>query len=87
MVQQTFLTTVDNPYDPQKQFDDWFRYDTEKGYNTCSYLDRIANVSDDLSEEEKDVEYERAMDEIIKYDFSNVYTKVKKEIGEYDDAE
>ena len=72
------LTTHDNPYDPFEQFDSWFRFDTDKGYNSCSYLDRIARTSEQLSDEENDQEIERAIDEIIKYDFMNVYKKVTK---------
>lgn len=73
------LTTVDNPFDPFAQFDSWFLYDVEKGYNSCAYLDRIAKTSDQLSDEENAEEIERAIDEIIKYDFMNIYKKVKKE--------
>ena len=72
------LTTIDNPYDPFTQFDDWFIFDTEKGYNSCSRLDRIVNICDDMSEAEINAEIERAIDEIIKYDFLNVYKKVKR---------
>lgn len=72
------LTTIDNPFDPFTQFDDWFIFDTEKGYNSCSRLDRIVNLCDDMSEVEINEEIERAIDEIIKYDFLNVYKKVKK---------
>ena len=72
------LTTVDNPFDPFTQFDDWFLFDTEKGYNSCSRLDRITNLSDEMSEVEVNEEIERAIDEIIKYDFLNVYKKVTK---------
>ena len=71
------LTTIDNPFDPFEQFTSWFLFDVEKGYNSCSYLMRIAKISDDLSDEEKDLEIERAIDEIIKYDFMNIYKKVK----------
>jgi hypothetical protein len=70
------LTTFDNPYDPFEQFSSWFLFDTEKGYNTCAYLGRIAHTSDQLSDEENDQEIERAIDEIIKYDFMNIYKKV-----------
>ena len=50
MVEECMLTTFDNPYDPFEQFASWFLFDVEKGYNTCSYLGRIVNLSDDLSE-------------------------------------
>jgi hypothetical protein len=70
------LTTFDNPYDPFEQFTSWFLFDIEKGYNSCAYLGRIARTSDQLSEEENDLEVERAIDEIIKYDFRNIYKKV-----------
>lgn len=73
------LTTFDNPFDPFDQFDAWFRFDSDKGYNSCGYLDRIARTSDQLSEEENDREIERAIDEIIKYDFMNIYRKVKRQ--------
>lgn len=73
------LTTFDNPFDPFDQFDSWYRFDTDKGYNSCSYLDRIARTSDQLSDEENDEEIERAINEIIKYDFMNIYKKVKRE--------
>lgn len=71
------LTTFDNPYNPFEQFASWFLFDVEKGYNTSSYLGRIARISDQLSEEENNLEIERAIDEIIKYDFGNIYKKVK----------
>ena len=76
MAMKCALTTVDNPYNPFDQFASWFLFDEEKGYHSCSYLGRIARTSDQLSEEENDLEIERAIDEIIKYDFKNVYKKV-----------
>lgn len=72
------LTTIDNPYNPFTQFDSWFLYDTEKGYNTCGYLARIAKTSDTLSEEENNAQVQKAIDEIIKYDFNNIYKRVKR---------
>lgn len=72
------LTTFDNPYDPFENFTSWFLFDTEKGYNTCAYLGRIARTSDQLTDEENNAEIEKAIDEIIKYDFLNVYKKVSR---------
>ena len=79
MQNEFMLTTIDNPFDPFEQFTSWFLFDVEKGYNTCSRLARIANISDELSEKEVDEEIERAINEIIKYDFMNIYKKVKRE--------
>lgn len=73
------ITTIDNPYNPFEQFDAWYMFDMDKGYNTCSYLDRIARTSNQLSDDENDKEIERAINEIIKYDFRNIYKKVKME--------
>lgn len=75
---QCALTTRDNPYDPFEQFVPWFMYDVEKGYNSCDYLARLANTSDLLSDEENDIEVERAIDEIIRIDPMNIYQKIKK---------
>lgn len=72
------LTTHDNPYDPFTHFSEWFLFDTEKGYNTCDYLGRIAQTSEQLSDEENDAEVERAIDEIIRYDARNIYKKVRR---------
>ncbi len=72
------ITTFDNPYDPFEQFELWFLYDVEKGYNTCAYLGRIARTSDSLTDEENSAEIERAIDEIIRYDAANIYKKVKR---------
>lgn len=76
MAKACMLSTFDNPYNPFVDFDSWLRYDMEKSYNSCGYLARIARTSDQFSEEENNLEVERAIDEIIKYDFMNIYIKV-----------
>lgn len=78
MTTECMLTTIDNPYDYFTQFDDWFSFDIEKGYNSCSRLARIARISDQMTDEETNLEIERAIDEIIKYDFMNIYKKVRR---------
>ena len=77
------LTTFDNPFDPFEEFTSWFLFDVEKGYNSCGYLDRITNISDDMTQKEIDEEIERAIDEIILYNPLNIYKKVKRIVTEY----
>lgn len=72
------LSTIDNPYDPFDNFSSWYMYDVESGYNSCAYLARIAKTSEQFTDTENDEEIERAIDEIIQYDFRNIYIKVKK---------
>lgn len=71
------LTTIDNPYDPFNQFNEWFAFDTViKGYNTCSYLDRISFDTTEMSPEIADVLIENAIDEIIAVNPLGIYKKV-----------
>lgn len=82
MSHSCMLTTNDNPFDPFEQFEDWFLFDIEKGYYSCSRLARIAQIADDMSQLEIDEEIERAIDEIIAYDFTDTYKKVTKEVSD-----
>ena len=76
MAKQCAITTTDNPFDPFKQYTEWFLFDVEKGYNSCAYLARVARTSNQFSEAENLEEVERAIDEIIKFDFRGLYKKV-----------
>ena len=75
---KVMLTTHDNPFNPFEQFDSWFLFDVEKGYNSCGLLGRIAKTSDQLTDDENDEEIDRAIDQIIKYDYENIYRKVTR---------
>lgn len=72
------ITTVDNPYDPFTQFDEWLLYDKAKNYNSCEKLARIAKTSDQFSDYRNQQAIEEAIDRIIALDFLNIYKKVKK---------
>ena len=83
MIESTcMLTTIDNPFDPFEQFTSWLLFDNEKGYNCSGKVDRIANVTDDMSDEEEKAEIERAIDEIIKHDPFNIFKKVKQTVND-----
>lgn len=71
------LTTKDNPFDPTVDFDAWYNFDVDKGYNSCALLDRVAPTSDQLSDQENTALISYAIDRIIAMDPLNLYTKVE----------
>lgn len=75
----SMLTTEDNPYDPRLDFRAWYAWDVEQGYNTCSYLDRVALLPRDLPSEIEDYYLEKAMDDIIKYHDGKLFKKLPVE--------
>lgn len=79
MSKEYMLTTIDNPFDPFEQFTSWLMFDIEKGYNSCSYLARIVNLSDDMTQKEMDEEIDRAIDEIITLNPLGIYIKATRQ--------
>lgn len=74
------ITTVDNPYDPVDQFEQWMLFDELHRYHTCPHLARIAITSNLMSEEEQDHALEMAIDEIVLNDPTGLYKKVVKHV-------
>ena len=72
------LTTVDNPFDPFTQFDEWRAYDEAAGYHTCSYLARIAQTSTDLSDTDQIEEINAAIEDICRLNITGLYKKVSR---------
>lgn len=70
------ITTEDNPFDPRTDYLPWYQWDVSQGYNTCSYLARVANLSEDWPEVVRDVQIELAIDEIIKIHAGGLYKKL-----------
>lgn len=69
------LTTVDNPFNPFKDFDKWYAFDTRKGYNTLAYIDRLCpRSSEDFGNFEEEL-YKDALNTIIRFQ-PLVYKKV-----------
>lgn len=79
MNEDCMLTTIDNPFDPFEHFDSWLLFDKEQGYNTCEYLARVAILTDDMSEQEREEAMEKAMDEIVMMNPLNIYKKITKQ--------
>lgn len=76
----SFITTIDNKYDPRIDYDSWHNEDMRLGYNSEAYLARVATMfygyDENLSDEEKLSIIDRSIDEICRDDFLNVYRKI-----------
>lgn len=77
--EQRMLTTLDNPFNPFTQWDQWFAFDTGKGYNTTSYLARIVKSSHELTEFHETLAINEAIDEILALNILGIYVAVTKE--------
>lgn len=71
------LTTVDNPYDPGEDFEEWRAFDERSGYHTLAYLARIVSSSNDLSEADQQLAIQLAVDEIARENILGIYRKVE----------
>lgn len=78
---QFALTTNDNPYNPLEDFKHWYSYDMENGYDCSGKLMREAKLSDEMTDNEENLEIERAIDTIIKNDFRGIYMKISKKLN------
>lgn len=72
----TMLTTIDNPFNPFTQYDEWYAFDVAHGYNTCAYLARVVKDSNDLSEADESLAISHGIDEILKYNILGTYLAV-----------
>ena len=73
------ITTIDNPFNPFTQYDDWLRFDEDMGYYTNEYLARIAEVSSKMPYELYEDQVEKAIDEICAYGVVGLYKKVTRD--------
>lgn len=76
---EVMLTTEDNPFDPFEDWDSWYAWDVTNGYNTCCYIDRIANVSGDMLPPIQAELLEEAIDEIVELNLTGNYLKITSE--------
>lgn len=70
------LTTVDNPYNPFTQFDEWLQFDERSGYFSSQYLARLTLSSGDLSDVDQSNAIEQAIDEIVQENINGMYRKI-----------
>lgn len=83
---KAMLSTIDNPFNPFDNFDEWMAYDEmlarEQGRPTCcGYLARMSMTSSDLSDKELEDLNEIVIDEICGLNLSGTFVKVLKNEG------
>lgn len=79
LTDDVMLTTIDNPFNPFTHYDEWLTYDLQMGYNTNSLLDRVADVTEELSDEDYDSIVFEAMKEICKINVLGIYKLITKD--------
>jgi hypothetical protein len=75
------LTTVDNPWNPFTQFDEWLSFDEASGYYTTQYLARLTLSSPDLSDADQSEAIEVAIESIVEQNVLGIYRKVEAPVG------
>ena len=75
-VKASMVSTIDNPYNPFTQWDEWYAFDERSGYHTTSFVARVVKTSDDLSTTDQIIAVNMAVDEIVKENVLGLYIKV-----------
>ena len=78
MLYDCMISTKDNPFDPFDDFNAWLLFDKEKGYDSNERVARLAHITEDMTEEESDKEFERAMDRLIEIDPLDIFIKIRR---------
>jgi|GEM_PF-541875 len=73
------LSTIDNPWNPFKNFDEWLQFDLSHNYNTLGYIARIAKTDSEMDDETYQKAINKAIYEILKYNPLPIYIRVSEE--------
>lgn len=84
MAEEVMLSTIDNPYNPFDNFEQWYSYDElqarrENRPTCCSYLARVDFSTDEFSEADQIQMTNEVIDEIIELNLSGKFIKLTRE--------
>jgi hypothetical protein len=83
-MREVMLTTVDNPFNPFDNFEEWFKIDMQFGYNTCALLARLAPApADSLPDSYNEAIKEQVIDRWVKL-MPQTYKKIVRDVPEPD---
>lgn len=75
-MKQYLLTTVDNPYHPVDQFEQWLKFDHDNGYYTDQRLAKVAGISYNLTDAENQRIINSAIDDMVRLDELGLYKRI-----------
>lgn len=74
---ESYITTTDNPWNPQSNFDEWYKFDTDMGYFTPQRLAKtIEYLAKTLKTDDPELLTDMAMLEMVRIDPLKRYTIV-----------
>lgn len=71
------LSTIDNPFNPFEKFDEWFNWDSTKGYNCCGMVARLCYGKTGITEAENRRIANKAVQRIVEIDPTGFYIAVE----------
>lgn len=84
MEEECRLTTIDNPFSPFDEFEDWQTFDeVEKQYYTLNYLATIATMFMNSLDLDKETAFALAKDEIVRLNVLGVHMKITKKQADF----
>lgn len=83
MAEEVMLSTIDNPYNPFDNFEQWYMFDELKARQEnrptcCGYLARVDYSSDEVSEAEQIQTMNDIIDEILTLNLSGKFIKLTR---------
>lgn len=78
MSDEFLLTTIDNPYNPFKDYEAWLSWDMKAGYDTSGFLARMAAYSSALSDAEQEENIQATMREIVANNVTGMYALIRE---------
>lgn len=74
----SMITTIDNPYSPIDDYDKWYIWDSDHGYNTTNYQARLINLPIDSLDYIMDIAIDQSLVYMIENDVFGIYKVISE---------
>lgn len=75
---KVLISTIDNPFNPFLDFDNWYAEDIRLGHDTSGLMQRLFVDYPDMSDRDNAIEYARVVRELFQLDPGELYILVKR---------